>query len=54
MRLHVTDTEVSWQDVGWQVSHEPFDPSAGGLVPPRSFTFERQQYELVVGSVLAR
>ena len=55
MRLHATDAEVSWRDVGWQVSYEPFDARDDDeLVPLRSFTFERQQYESVVGAALER
>lgn len=52
MSLHITDAEVSWNDLGWQANYEPCDPHEDRLSPPRSFTFDRQQYEAVIRAAL--
>jgi hypothetical protein len=54
MSLHITDVVVSWNDLGWQVNYEPYDPNEDRLSPPRGFTFDRQQYEVVIRAALLR
>ncbi|MDX6222154.1 MAG: hypothetical protein QOD91_1208 [Frankiales bacterium] len=42
------DGWVEWRDLGWQVSHEPFDVARNRLDPPMSFRFEADAYDLVL------
>ena len=45
---------VEWQDVGWQVDYERFDPTPDeyGLLP--TYAFDRRQYEEQVRELLRR
>ena len=44
----MADAAVEWRDLGWQVDYEPYDTETDAVNPPRTFRFDRAQYESVL------
>ena len=52
--LVIEDDAVHWRDVGWQVDFEEFVPAPDEYGPLPTYTFDRRQYEVLLGELLRR
>lgn len=48
------DSTVEWQDLGWEVTYEQYNPRQDGFDPPMTFRFDRAAYTVLLDELLVR
>lgn len=51
-RIEFTPETVTWHEVCWQRTYEPFEPDHQAYLGESTFTFERTQYDWLIGWLL--